>query len=344
MSIMERRFRHARPELRMVDGKPPMIVSHVAVFNSRSPQYWGLTEEIASGFFDDVVGADADVPALFNHDDNFAIGSTTSTPPTLRMIADNDGSQTGLAGLYTETDPPDTATIRDLVLTPMRMGIIKGASFGFSLPMRGDKGFPGDRVVENPDGSLHRTLLRAATLEDVTPACTRPFYPQAPTALRALAAARAALARRGAEPGDVRVLADEAVAAILADPEARYLSPKEVLLVVAAIGLLEELVPDDEPDDEPADQPTPSPAAGPSVLAGQQPTGAAGGQTLYSLFARKPKVLRALTMANRPPGAPVVPVTPAATPPEVLVPELPVILPALASLKVRLAAAERSVL
>ncbi len=333
--MIERRFRSVRPQLRAADaGKPPMIASHVAVFSSRSPQYYGLTEEVHPDFFDDVVGPDTDTPSLLNHDANFVLGRTTATPPTLRLAIDKTGAATGTAGLYTETDlNPDSAVHRDMVVAPMRRGDIQGASFAFSLPMRGDAGYPGDQVVENPDGTLHRTLMRASALHDVSPAVTQPWYPQAPTALRALAAARESLGRQGAEGGDLLPLVEPRLVAILADLKERKLSSGDLTYLVKAIALLELLLPDgEEPDDA-------TPSAG--VVAGQQPTSGAGlasAPTLYDLLTRK--LSRAVKAPEAAAAAPVPPPPPASV---ALDPAVPLILPALASLRLRLDLAERGV-
>jgi phage head maturation protease len=337
--MIERRFRTVRPELRAADGaKPPMIASTVAVFDSVSPSYWGLTEDIDPGFFDGVVVPGLDCPSLLNHDANYTLGRTTASPPTLRLQIDKLGAKSGgVPGLYTETDlNQNSAVHRDMVMEPMRRGDIQGASFAFALPDRGEPGYPGDIVTEKPDGSLHRRLMHCAALYDVSPAVCQPYYPQAPTALRALAAAREALGRQGAERGDLAVLARPRLVAILADLKERQLSASDMTYLVKAIALLELLLPDDEEPDDAA----PAPSGG--VVAGQQPTGGVGlasaPTSLYDLLARRVSRLAGKEAAP----APVV--AEAALPPLALDPALPVILPALASLRIRLAAAERGVM
>jgi HK97 family phage prohead protease len=279
MSI-ERRSITLLPQLRSVGDKPPMIAGHVALFNAWSPTYFGLREQVSPDFFDDVTGRNADVPSLFNHDPNHVLGRTTAAPPTLRLQVDKNGVQTGRAGLYTETDlNPESVSVRDLVIAPMQRGEITGASFAFATV----DGAKGCTWKEEEDGTISRTLLKAATLYDVSPAVTSPYYPQTDMALRArrdLAAATAALEALGAESGDVRVLADAMLANIIADPQARALSPKEAMLVAAAIGLLSELLPDEDEDEEPATASTSSSG------------------TVFSLFKRARKVYRAITWTN----------------------------------------------
>ncbi len=303
MSEVERRFiSSGRPELRNADdGRPPGIDGHVALFLVWSPVYYGVREQILPGFFDDVL--DGDVPSVFNHDPNIVMGRTTATPPTLHLKTTN-------VGLYTETDlNPESQMLRDMVILPMQRGDIKGASFAFSLPPKG-----GDRWSEGEDGVISRELIKADGLYDVSPAVTNPYYPQTAMALRALATARAALVGKGAEMGDLTPLCDEKVQVILSDLGKRALSPKEVMLVSASIGLLEELLPDD-PDDDDDEDPASSDA-----------DDAASGVSLYSLFGKK--VRRHLDWH-------------AAEKKKAQAPELPVVAPALHSLRMRLALAER---
>ncbi len=282
MNNIERRSITLLPQLRAAgEDKPPIIAGHVALFGIWSPTYYGLREQVSPDFFDDVVGRNADVPSLFNHDVNHVLGRTTAAPPTLRLQVDKTGMQTGKAGLYTETDlNPESFSVRDLVIAPMKRGEITGASFAFAT-LDGAKGCT---WKEEEDGTISRTLLRAATLYDVSPAVTSPYYPQTDMALRArrdLAAVTEALRTLGAEPGDVRVLADGMLASILADPQARALSPKEALLVAAAIDLLSNLLPDDDEEDD-------------TAASGQSTSGA----TVFSLFKRARKVYRAVTWTN----------------------------------------------
>lgn len=303
MEIERRVQSTSLPELRDAgDGKSPKIVGHVALYNSWSPTYYGCREMIAPGFFDDVMGGD--VPSLFNHDANFVLGRTTATPPTLRLMSTQQG-------LYAETDlAAESQAVRDYVVTPMRRGDIRGASFAFSIPRE-----CGDRATIGEDGLYSRVLLKANGLYDVSPAVTNPYYPQTSMALRALAVARRGLEGKGAEIGDMLPLQSRMLLSILGDLEERKLTPKEVMLVSAAVGLLEELLPDDpsEVDDEPA------PAVDPAAGAGDP------GVSLYSLFG--PRARRALR--NR------------ATPPVEKAPELPLVAPALLSLRLRLKVAER---
>jgi len=107
-----------------VDGKPH-ISGHAATFGQRSvnlglpDQPW--YEQIRAGAFTDTLKVD-DIRSLWQHDVNFVLGRNTSR--TLRLWEDS-------AGLAFEVFPPDTALVRDLVLTPIARGDVNQMSFMF---------------------------------------------------------------------------------------------------------------------------------------------------------------------------------------------------------------------
>jgi len=110
-----------------------------------------------------------DVRALFNHDPNFVLGRTRSK--TLQLEIDTRG----LA--YTIT-PPDTQTVRDLVLAPLARGDVTGSSFRFRVAEDGDEWRrEGELVV--------RTIHKFAALLDVSPV-TYPAYEDSHAAQRSL--------------------------------------------------------------------------------------------------------------------------------------------------------------
>lgn len=158
-------------ELRMsVDGEVqhPQIIGYASVFNTRSALLFGsFVEEIAPAAFDDVLGDD--VRALFNHDPNFVLGRTRSN--TLRLEIDS-------RGLAYTIDPPDTQTVRDLVLTPLKRGDVTGSSFGFRVAADGDEWRREGEIVV-------RTIHRLAELRDVSPV-TYPAYGDSHAAQRSL--------------------------------------------------------------------------------------------------------------------------------------------------------------
>lgn len=172
MSDLEMRTLGSQPcELRMSgegEDARPTIVGYAAVFNTRSALLFGsFVEEIATGAFDDVL--DDDVRALFNHDPNFVLGRTRSK--TLRLEIDS-------RGLAYTIDPPDSQTVRDLVLTPLKRGDVTGSSFGFRVAPDGDEWRREGEIVV-------RTIHKLAALRDVSPV-TYPAYDDSHAAQRSL--------------------------------------------------------------------------------------------------------------------------------------------------------------
>ncbi|MCP3927258.1 MAG: HK97 family phage prohead protease [Desulfobacterales bacterium] len=131
-------------EVRVVKKKdePTKIIGYFAKFNVLSQNLGGFREIIKPGFFRKALETSETVD-LFNHDPNYILGNTT--PGTLRVWEDE-------VGLAYECEPPDTQLIRDMVLTPIERGDLKGNSFGFCV--NGD----GDSWEEDEDGRLIRTL------------------------------------------------------------------------------------------------------------------------------------------------------------------------------------------
>ena len=128
------------------------IVGLAAVFEKLSENLGGFREQIMPGAFDD---ADmTDVRGLFNHDPNFVLGRTRSDTLELEITS---------KGLRFEIDLPDTATIRDLVLEPIKRGDVDQASFGFIVA-------PGGATFdENEDGVLIRSITKFQRIFDVSP-------------------------------------------------------------------------------------------------------------------------------------------------------------------------------
>jgi HK97 family phage prohead protease len=94
------------------------------------------------GFFREAL-KNSETVDLLNHDPNYILGNTT--PGTLKVWEDN-------TGLAYECTPPDTQTVRDMVLEPIKRGDLRGNSFGFRI--NGD----GDSWDEDDDGRWVRTL------------------------------------------------------------------------------------------------------------------------------------------------------------------------------------------
>lgn len=150
------------------EGEPTRIRGLAAVFDSLSENLGGFREIIAPGAFDDTDMSD--VRGLFNHDANFVLGRTTNE--TLRLKQTKDG-------LEYDIEIPDTQTIRDLVLEPIRRGDVSQSSFGFIV------GRNNDEWEEDEDGNVVRTIRAVERLFDVSPV-TYPAYPDTNVAARCL--------------------------------------------------------------------------------------------------------------------------------------------------------------
>ena len=165
------------------DGTMPHIVGHAAVYNSWSQDLGGFKERVLPGAFAKSLGV-SDVRALFNHDPNFLLGRTKSGTLTLSDEA---------KGLHIDALPPDTQTIRDLVLEPMRRGDVDQMSFSFIV--RGDELWDREptagtgAVWRSPKqaGGLYERDLLDLELFDVSPV-TFPAYTRTDVAVRALLA------------------------------------------------------------------------------------------------------------------------------------------------------------
>ena len=110
------------------DDGPATISGYGAVFyreDDPGTQYelWdGAVERIMPGAFKEALGGD--VRSLFNHDSNFVLGRTSAGTSELR----EDES-----GLHYQATPPDTQSVRDLVLEPISRGDVDGSSFMFRV-------------------------------------------------------------------------------------------------------------------------------------------------------------------------------------------------------------------
>ncbi|MFP1871917.1 HK97 family phage prohead protease [Lonsdalea quercina] len=149
---------------------PAHILGYGSVFNSRSEPLWGFREVIKPGAFDDVLTDD--VRGLFNHDPNFILGR--SAAGTLSLSVDE-------RGLRYDITAPETQTIRDLVLEPMRRGDVNQSSFAFRVARDGEHWY------EDEEGVVIREISRFSRLFDVSPV-TYPAYQEADSGVRSLKA------------------------------------------------------------------------------------------------------------------------------------------------------------
>ena len=146
----------------------PHLMGYAAMFNSRSENLGGFREIIKEGAFDEVMNQD--VRGLFNHDPNYMLGRTESGTMTLTVDA---------RGLHYDITPPDTQTIRDLVLTPMERGDINQSSFTFIVARDGEHWY------EDDEGVIIREIRKFSRLFDVSPVSI-PAYPDTTAASRGL--------------------------------------------------------------------------------------------------------------------------------------------------------------
>jgi HK97 family phage prohead protease len=144
------------------------IVGYGAMFDKRSENLGGFREIIKKGAFDEVL--DQDVRGFLNHDPNYVLGRTTSGTMTLSVDE---------RGLHYDITPPDTQTIRDLVITPMARGDINQSSFTFIVARDGDHWY------EDDEGVIIREIRKVSRLFDVSPVSI-PAYPDTTAASRGL--------------------------------------------------------------------------------------------------------------------------------------------------------------
>ena len=144
------------------------IVGYAAVFNSPTTirgAFGDYTERIRAGAFAKTI-QEADVRALFNHNENFVLGRNKAG--TLRLSED-------AIGLRMEIDLPDTSYARDLMAS-MSRGDINQSSFAFSpITQEWQRAQSIDQVDER--------TLNEVRLYDVS-VVTYPAYPDTTSAVR----------------------------------------------------------------------------------------------------------------------------------------------------------------
>lgn len=179
------------------DATKPHIIGHASAFDQWTTLYAGSyfvwREVVRPGAFRNAIAERQDVRSLFNHDPNFVLGRTLSNT----LILSEDAT-----GLLTDTDPPDTQTIRDLVLAPIDRQDVSGMSFAFTVRRAPESKITiangitvidngGERItIREEDGKeIEERELLDLNLFDVSPV-TYPAYQQTDVALRALAGRR----------------------------------------------------------------------------------------------------------------------------------------------------------
>lgn len=108
------------------EGSRPVIQGYAALFDVETeiPSWYGTYKEsLAPGCFKSSIASGRKIVSLFNHDQNYVLGSTTSK--TMRLMED-------MRGLWIEVEPPDTQVGRDVV-EYIRRGDVQGQSFMFTI-------------------------------------------------------------------------------------------------------------------------------------------------------------------------------------------------------------------
>ena len=164
----ERTFEVAIERRSEGDERPLRIVGHPIVYDRWSQDLGGFRERVRPGAVTKALLED-DIRALLNHDPNFVLGRNRAATLSL---SDQAGS------LRMELYPPDTGTVRDLVVTPMERGDINQMSFAFRT-VRDEW-----REPKTADGLYERDLLELR-LFDVS-IVTFPAYTQTDASLRSI--------------------------------------------------------------------------------------------------------------------------------------------------------------
>jgi HK97 family phage prohead protease len=110
------------------------LSGYAALFNSRSENLGGFTEQIAPGAFTRSLKSRNDIKLLWNHDTGAVMGSTRAG--TLTLSEDE-------RGLKVEANLPNTTHGRD-AKELIKRGDVSGFSFGFTIPGRGGDEWNGE--------------------------------------------------------------------------------------------------------------------------------------------------------------------------------------------------------
>lgn len=143
---------------RSEDNGDRYIEGYFAVFGQPTELWNGWFEQISQGAFADSI-AHNDIRCLFNHEDGFVLGRTSSG--TLELSEDVHG----LWGRV-KINPNDRSAMD--VYARVERGDISGCSFGF-FPTK-------EQFEDRPDGTVLNTIIDTDTIE--VSVCTFPAYPQ----------------------------------------------------------------------------------------------------------------------------------------------------------------------
>lgn len=168
------------------DSDSLSFTGHAAVFNQRTwigPKKWGFWEEVAEGFFDDVL--DDRAAFLVNHDPNIVLARNGST---MTLAVDERGL---VPDAQWDAADPDAVKWAGRV----RRGDVNEMSFAFTVAE--------EKWAEDDDGNEIRTLLKADRLYDVS-LVTYPAYEGTSGGMRDSDAAEVVKRHRGYDPRDTR--------------------------------------------------------------------------------------------------------------------------------------------
>lgn len=139
------------------DGKR-YLEGYFAVFNSPYEVWAGWVETIAPGAFARYLSEGGGTKALWNHDSNIVLGSTSNSTLTLRE------DETGLWGSI-EINEADTDALN--AYARVARGDVEGCSFGFDIARQEE--------WWDDEGVYHTVIREVDPLYEVSP-CTFPAY------------------------------------------------------------------------------------------------------------------------------------------------------------------------
>jgi len=172
MKIEKRFLKVNNVEIRAVsngegeDKTEDRFVSGTGAVYGEEVEIWpGYMEKVRSGAFDDSLTSDSEIKSYFNHNPDFVL-STTKSSPALELNSTS-------AGLVFDSPIPPTTYGEDLAVN-LERGNVRGASFSFTVDE--------DILIIDEDDVYHREIVKA-TLYEVGPV-TNPAYPQTEVGVR----------------------------------------------------------------------------------------------------------------------------------------------------------------
>lgn len=191
MDATSRHWVEGQVEIRAAADGTPVISGYAAVFGQATTIRGGIAsykEVIAPGAFKKTI-QEADVRALYNHNENYVLGRSKSG--TLKLSEDS-------IGLKYEVSVPATTWAQDLVES-MRRGDVNQSSFAFT-PVRQD-------WQKGSDGEPDQRTLQEVKLYDVS-VVTYPAYEQTTSSVRSVTALARATRGQMLDTDDLEALAE----------------------------------------------------------------------------------------------------------------------------------------